>query len=224
LEILNEPANNSHLQKFYDTTLSEIRQVAPPDFPIYLSDAWDTAHYAKYVGARDDFVVLDHHLYRCFTDEDSSMNGDSHARKLREEFERPFAEQGADAGGNMVVGEWSASLSDRGLGGVDNGEKDRQRREFVKAQLELFDSHTGGWWFWTYKKGDGWDAGWCARDAARAEILPAFVGLTWFKGVPAAGAKERGLQKCHSESINSVSLTVRPARGLLAESWRSTKS
>jgi glucan 1,3-beta-glucosidase len=198
LEILNEPANNPHLQKWYDTTLNEIRQVAPVDFPIYISDAWDTGHYSEYVGKRDDFVVLDHHLYRCFTDEDSSMNGTKHAEKIRAGFSGQLGGHSGSSRGNIVVGEWSASLSDKGLGGMNDGEKDAQRREFVKAQLELFEGCTGGWWFWTYKKREGWDAGWCARDASRAEILPSWVGSRQFKGPPPSHIKDQALSQAHS--------------------------
>jgi len=201
LELLNEPANNGKLQKWYETTLAEVRAVAGPDFPIYVSDAWDTHHYASWVGGRDDFVVLDHHLYRCFTDQDKTMNGDQHAQKLRNEFAGTFGGQSSAAKGNLVVGEWSASLDPRSLHqGMPDGEKDRQRRDFVKAELELFERGTAGWWFWTYKKGEGWDAGWSARDASRAEILPSWVGSGKFRGPSDGSVKARELQSAHGTS------------------------
>jgi glucan 1,3-beta-glucosidase len=128
------------------------------------------------------------------------MNGYTHASKLRNEFSGSFGGQSEAAKGNLVVGEWSASLSDRGMGGMADGEKDAQRREFVKAQLEIFDRFTGGWWYWTYKKAKGWDAGWCARDAATAEILPAWVGSRAFKGPPPGHVKDQALEQAHSES------------------------
>ena len=199
LELLNEPANNGKLQKWYETTLSEIRSVTGPDFPIYVGDAWDTQHYAGWVGGRSDFVVLDHHLYRCFTDQDKAINGDQHAQKLRSDFSGTFGGQSKAAKGSLVVGEWSASLDPRSLPqGMPDSEKDRQRREFVRAQLELFERSTAGWWFWTYKKGEGWDAGWSARDAGRAEILPAWVG-TGHVRAPDGDVKDQELQKAHGD-------------------------
>lgn len=147
LELLNEPANNPKLQRWYETTLTEVRAVAGSEFPIYVGDAWDTQHYAGWVGERNNFVVLDHHLYRCFTDQDKVLNGEQHAQKLRNEFARSFGGQSEATKGSIVVAEWSASLDPRGMQGMPDGEKDRQRREFVRAELELFERSTGGWWF-----------------------------------------------------------------------------
>lgn len=198
LELLNEPVNTPKLEKWYNTTLSEVRAVAGKDFPIYAGDAWNTDTYAHWVGKRDDFVVLDHHLYRCFTDEDKAMNGDQHAQKLRTQFQGAFAGQCGAAKGSVVVGEWSASLDPKALhNGMPDSEKDRQRREFVRAQLELFENHAAGYWYWTYKKGDGWDAGWSARNAAQAEILPSWVGSPRFHGAPDQNTKDQALQQAH---------------------------
>jgi glucan 1,3-beta-glucosidase len=81
------------------------------------------------------------------------------------------------AHGSIVVAEFSAALNPSSMPkGCDSGEQDRQRRVFLRAQLDLFERTCAGWFFWTLKKGDGWDAGWSAKDAARAEILPGWVG------------------------------------------------
>ncbi|WWC60250.1 uncharacterized protein I303_102816 [Kwoniella dejecticola CBS 10117] len=203
LELLNEPANNSKLQGWYKSTIEEIRSIVPSDFPLYISDAWDTGHYAWFVGQHVDTqaqnsVVLDHHLYRCFTDQDKNKSGYQHASELRGQFQSDLKGQSDAAKRSMVVGEWSASLDPHSFGHVPDGEKDAQRREFVKAQLELFEAHTAGYWFWTYKKGDGWDAGWSARDASRAEILPSWVGGKMFKGPPPQGVKEHEQNQAHN--------------------------
>ncbi|WVR03895.1 hypothetical protein IAU60_000894 [Kwoniella sp. DSM 27419] len=198
LELLNEPANNAKLQAWYKSTIDEVRTVSGPDFPIYVSDAWDTNHYASWVGGRHDFVVLDHHLYRCFTDDDRRKSGQSHAQELRGGFKGTFGGQCGAAKGAIVVGEWSASLDSQGFpNGMPDGEKDAQRRAFVSAQLELFEQHAAGYWYWTLKKGEGWDAGWSAMDAGRAEILPRWVGSRQFKGPPPGHVKDQELQNAH---------------------------
>ena len=202
LEILNEPANTMQLQGWYESTLKEIRQVTGPDFPIYISDAWDTAHYAGWVDGRKDFIVLDHHLYRCFTEEDKSQNGDQHARNLRSGFAHTFEDQSASAKGSIVVGEWSASLDPKGLGNMSDTEKDRHRREFVKAQLELFEKSSAGYWFWNYKTAEAWNAGWSARNASQAEILPRKLGKT-FRGSPPGNAKDSALQSAHRKLLTN---------------------
>lgn len=199
LQLLNEPANNSQIQSWYESTISSLRPTCGPDFPIYVHDAWDTAWYAQWVGKRDDFVVVDHHLYRCFTEKDNKMNGDQHAQDLRSGFGGTFANQSEQAKGNLVVAEWSASLSPTSIGHLPAGEQDRHRREFVKAQLELYEKCTGGWWFWTLKLAEPWNAGWSAKNAAQAEILPKWVG-DMQRGTPSQQAKEQTLKKAECKS------------------------
>ncbi|WWC68684.1 uncharacterized protein I206_102618 [Kwoniella pini CBS 10737] len=199
LELLNEPANNSKLQGWYKSTIEEIRSIVPFDFPLYISDAWDTGHYSSFVGQHDkDFIVLDHHLYRCFTESDKKKSGYQHSKELKENFQIELKNQSEISKRSLIIGEWSASLDSNSFGNISDTEKDSQRREFVKTQLELFENDTSGYWFWTFKKGDGWDAGWSAKDANRAEILPNWVGGKNFKGHPPQGVKERELHEAHN--------------------------
>lgn len=198
LELLNEPKNDNRLQGFYDSLIQQCRSITGPHFPIYVSDAWDTAHYSVYAGGKPDFVVVDHHLYRCFTPEDKALTGVQHAQKLRNEFAGTFANWCNAARGGLVVGEWSAALDDWNKGMSDT-ERDRNKREFVAAQLELYNKYSAGWWFWTLKKGDGWDAGWSAKDAVTAQILPGWVGSGRFKGTPAQSTKDKAMTQGQSE-------------------------
>ena len=193
---MNEPANNNHIQGWYESTLSDLRGICGPDLPLYVHDAWDTQWYAPWAGRRGDFTVVDHHLYRTFTPEDNALNGDQHAGKLRDSFQHTLAQQSAQASGQLVVAEFSATINPQSIGHMEGGEQDRQRRVFVNAEIELFNRHTAGWWFWTYKLEEPWNAGWSARNASQAEILPGFVG-TRFKGSPPPGNKERMLQQAH---------------------------
>lgn len=174
LELLNEPKDNQGLKDWYDREINELRPITNPDFPIYVSDAWVTDFYAGYVGSRGDFVVMDHHLYRCFTHEDKCMTGCQHADKLQQD-QGQFAHWSQQCHNQWVVGEWSAALDDSGCQGMSDGEKDANKRAFVKAQLDCFDRHTAGYFFWTLKTDRPWDAGWSAQNAAQAEILPASV-------------------------------------------------
>ncbi|GMK55779.1 hypothetical protein CspeluHIS016_0208350 [Cutaneotrichosporon spelunceum] len=171
LEILNEPKNDNRLQGWYESTLAELRPLTGPDFPIYVSDSWDTSWYAQWAGRRTDFVVVDHHLYRCYTPEDKAVDGRGHAAKLALEFAPEFNHWCDQA--PIVVGEWSAALDDSRLPqDTPASERDAQKRAFVNAQLDLY-QRAAGYWFWTLKSGRDWDAGWSAYNAAQAEILPA---------------------------------------------------
>lgn len=200
LELLNEPKNNDQLQAWYERTLWEVRQVAGQEFPIYVSDAWDAQWYSGFVGKRDDFVVLDHHLYRCFDAADRALTGPQHADKLRNEFSGTFDHWCGQARGNLVVGEWSAGLDDSCLpASVPAGERDAHKRAWVAAQLEVYD-RCAGYYFWTLKTDRDWDAGWSAYNAGQAEILPASVVRRAFSAPP-QGAREAATQQAFSELL-----------------------
>ncbi|KAG8965808.1 Glucan 1,3-beta-glucosidase 3 [Tulasnella sp. 419] len=205
LELLNEPANNDQIQSWYETTIQSLR-TAHPNFPLYISDAWDLPWYAKFVGERSDFVVVDHHLYRSFTEDDHQKSGDEHAAILKSDT-LPFMKAMSDiARGNLIVGEWSAALHPSSLRSNEAGEQDRQRRVFVRAQLDLFEATCAGWFFWTYKLKTGWNAGWSFRDATRAEILPSFFGQTRTRITKRDDAKkEAALRTALSESGDAES-------------------
>ncbi|KAG7531295.1 hypothetical protein FFLO_04473 [Filobasidium floriforme] len=148
LQLMNEPKNNQTLGGWYESTIRDLQ-----------------------------FVVVDHHLYRCFTAEDRGLSGDQHAQVLSQQFRHTFESWSKNAGRSLIVGEFSAALDPHSFPqGCNDTEKDRQRREFLRAQLNLYEEFCAGWYFWTLKKGNGWDAGWSAKDASTAEILPGWVG------------------------------------------------
>ncbi len=167
--------NNDLLQDWYEKRLACSRHI-DPHFPIYISDAWDLNWYSQLVGKRPDFVVVDHHLYRCFTTEDHKKSGDELAADIKHETSKHLSAMSKNARGNLIIGEWSAGLHPDSLRSQEAGEQDRQRRVFAMAQLDCFEEHTAGYFFWTYKKEKGWDAGWSMRDAMQAEILPPYFG------------------------------------------------
>lgn len=177
LQLLNEPQNHGSLEAWYSKTLNVLRSVAPT-LPLYIHDAWDTNHYANFAGKRpdSDFTVVDHHLYRCFTSQDHQLSGDEHASTLRSHMSNELGARSSESHGNLVIGEWSAALNPASLRSGEAGEQDRQRRVFARAELDIFEQHCAGWFFWTYKK-DGWDAGWSLRDTVRAEIMPSWHGI-----------------------------------------------
>jgi len=121
-------------------------------------------------------VALDHHLYRCFTDSDIHTSANEHARALRDRMPDVFSRVAEKLGrvhGGLVVGEWSAALNPGSL----MGEED-EVKNYVSAQLELYERYCAGWYFWTYKKEQRPDAGWCLIDAVEAEVFPPKVGMT----------------------------------------------
>ena len=205
LELLNEPERgNIKLQGFYEQTISDIQRLVGPHFPIYVHDSWDTQHYAPWTGNRQGFVVLDHHLYRCFGGADSEFDGDGQVRNLQQGFSQQFNDWVNQAQGNLVVGEWSGALKWDIIGGLPGPERDRQQRVWVRAQLEMYEKSAAGWWFWCLKKGDGCDSSWSAKDEVQSEIMPNYVGIGRFKGPPSGEIKNTELQTAHGNSVPAV--------------------
>ena len=155
--------------------------------PIYIGDCWRTDEYAEFIESlpgtnREDnsLVVLDHHLYRCFTASDIQTPADSHAQALVDygtptprTFARAAEKIGrAKCGGGLVIGEWSGALNPGSLTGSPG-----ERRRYIDAQLGLYEKMCSGWFFWTFRKQRGDDEGWSFRDAVRHGAFPGFVGL-----------------------------------------------
>lgn len=179
IELLNEPQPGPHndaLKRWYLDAFRAIRSI-DPDLPLYISDSWMTDTYAAYIKSTETpFVVLDHHLYRCFTAEDISTTASEHARRLSDPHEGTpdmfsrVAKELESAGGALVVGEWSGALNPGSLHGASD--ERAEKGAFVRAQLQLYEKHCAGWFFWTYKKEQVGDTGWSFRDAIEADVFP----------------------------------------------------
>ncbi|KAH9836121.1 glycoside hydrolase [Rhodofomes roseus] len=183
IELLNEPQpgpQNASLERWYLDAFRALRSI-DSSIPLCIGDAWMTDQYVEFLSKSGvPFVVLDHHLYRCFTEQDISTPVSQHARALSDPNEwapQMFArvsQKLEGAGCAMIVGEWSCGLNPGSLQGI--GDEDHARREYVDAQLQLYDRFCAGWFFWTYKKQYG-DKGWSLRDAVAANVFPSSVGL-----------------------------------------------
>ncbi|GAC96698.1 glycoside hydrolase [Pseudozyma hubeiensis SY62] len=191
LELLNEPKNSGRLQGFYDEAVAQIRSVSPEaaSLPLYLGDAWDTNHYTGYVGQRaagNNPLVVDYHLYRCFTAEDHKMRCEDHARKLHPGTSPlPTSREGCGdtagwlqsmshrCGGSLIIGEWSAALNPSSLHHL--GGEDQQRpakAEYAHNQWKSYDKFCAGYFFWTLKKEGPPDSGWGFYSAVEQGVLP----------------------------------------------------
>ncbi|CAG7849291.1 Glucan 1,3-beta-glucosidase 3; AltName: Full=Exo-1,3-beta-glucanase 3 [Serendipita indica DSM 11827] len=201
IELLNEPNDRDFLPNWYASTIDSLRSVSA-DLPIYIADAWHSEKYIPWASARQDFVVVDQHLYRCFTEEDRRKWGDQHAAEIRDGTARQFKQWSKQARGNFIVGEFSAALGGQPPH-TDAGEHDRQRRVFAQAELAVFEESCGGWFFWTLKKEEGWDAGWSLKNATRAEIMPAYVGKRRAReGMPNDSKRDQVKTDAYNRHVN----------------------
>lgn len=192
IELLNEPKPSSHstLKDWYRKAIEDLRAV-DPGLPIYISDCWmsdDYAHFVKSLPASAAPVCLDHHLYRCFTQGDISTPAAQHSIALMDPNAPTPQTLGRvaglleDAGGALVIGEWSGALNPGSLQGPIDEREERAR--YIAAQLALFEQHCAGWFFWTYRKEHHGDQGWSFRDAVQAGVFPDRVGVYPTRSVP----------------------------------------
>lgn len=184
------------------------------DLQRYIHDAFDPWSYAPLVGKQGSFVVLDHHLYRCFTKEDGMKSGVEHAQNLGIDM----AALSNACNGSIVIGEWSAALH---AGDRPENSTDEQRRAFCRAQLDAFERFTAGWFFWTYKvhrwlydqnRHEDWDSGWSAMSACQADVMPQWAGFKVRNNqVQGDGDKSQRLKAALGECTHARSLYGRQA-------------
>ncbi|CAO1615145.1 unnamed protein product [Parajaminaea phylloscopi] len=203
LELLNEPKNNGDLQSFYESAIKEIRK-SSPDLPLYLGDAWDLNHYSQWVAGQSvagNFLVVDHHLYRCFTAEDHSTAAGDHAARIHPSKGGPTSsflrEASNKLGGSLIIGEWSAALNPKSLQGRSQGEC---QAEWAQAQAAAYAAYAGGSFFWTLKKEGPPDAGWCLYSAREQAVLP--PGLGRASGANSSSDLDARGQQAGAEKLN----------------------
>lgn len=188
IELLNEPAPGQHsveLKQWYSDAIRSLRTIDPL-VPIVIGDCWQTDDYTGYLrheagSLRYPHIVLDHHLYRCFTQEDIAVLAYDHAGRLWDlngATRRSFSDvtdKLESVGCDMIVGEWSGALNPGSLDPLPN--KDHARSQFIRAQVDLYEQYCAGSFFWTYKKQWEGDKGWSFRDAVRGGVFPKSIGL-----------------------------------------------
>ena len=89
------------LQRWYEMTIEQIRNnltfTEADEFPIYVNDAGDPEHFAKWVGTRQDFVVLTHAL---------EVQENDVRRGVPSSVAEGVASASRAADGRMVINSW----------------------------------------------------------------------------------------------------------------------
>ncbi|KAG5640903.1 hypothetical protein DXG03_006683 [Asterophora parasitica] len=180
IELINEPhpPNDNDLQAWYASAIAALRAI-DSSIPLYLGECWRPDSYATFVErhASNALLVLDHHLYRCFTAADNTTPAHAHTGALADpgaptpQTLSRVSEKLGRAGGGLVVGEWSGALNPGSLTGAPG-----EQAAYVRAQLDLYERTCAGWFFWTFKKQWPGDSGWSLRDSVGAGVFPDRVG------------------------------------------------
>lgn len=180
LELINEPKNHHKLPGWYTDAIDEICKKYGNRLPLYLCDCWSVEQYAQLLAQNRHlgFLIMDHHLYRCFTPNDHSKSAKQHAEEIHPSNNGPSFDLLTKASeklqGDFVIGEWSAALHHTSLQGLPNHIDGN--RQWAFAQLEAFHQKCGGFYFWTLKKEGPTDVGWCLYSAIEQGVLPCGLG------------------------------------------------
>lgn len=143
------------LQRWYERAVEAIRSSLPQsvseDFPIYVPDAWDPERFANWVGTRQDFVILDHHVSRVFRTFNHRFKPYWYPMEHEDIIDGTFAEKleelQAMTKGKAIVGEWYSAQSATGE------VTEKEITVTVGSQLAMFRKHCPGNFFSQYKAG-----------------------------------------------------------------------
>jgi len=152
IELLNEPRDVvplEILQQFYQDAYTRLRKHLDPQAAIVFHDAFRPFAWKKFM-QEPAFtnVILDTHLYQCFSDADRD-------RPVRGQL--AFALSRKEALDDMqreelptMVGEWSLALPGQAMDGLSPFQISSVKRAYADTQLLNYEG-TRGWFFWSYK-------------------------------------------------------------------------
>jgi glucan 1,3-beta-glucosidase len=172
IELLNEPRKDvpmGILRSYYSEAYARVRKHLPPEKASVIfhdgfrGTAWgDFMQSPEYRG-----VLLDTHLYQCFSDEDKRRNLPSQVElaMVKRKTELDSMRQHH----RCIVGEWSCGLPKVALQGFSGVGLDNAMRAYGAAQLLSYET-AEGWFFWTYRTEK--DGGWSFRSCTERGWLP----------------------------------------------------
>lgn len=168
IQVVNEAeySQDAKRQKeFYSAAINLIRE-ADDQIPIVISDGWfpqqwaewvqDTQHKVGYIG-----VVVDHHVYRCFSDDDRKKLPQQIISDLEGDVLTNLKDNGK--GVDYMVGEYSCVIDGQSWDRDGaNDKRDQLVIDYGRKQVETISQRaTFGSFFWTYKfqsgNGGEWD-------------------------------------------------------------------
>lgn len=161
VQLVNEAEHNARgMYDWYSDVLKETSKI-DPSMPIYISDGWDlvqAATWSQHINSmarpHTSPVVVDTHLYWCFTPDDARKSPQQITGEVWTKLHENELKDGSvvDRGASQaVVGEYSCVLGDEcWLKGAPEAKEDLCRK-FGGAQSQRYQQRAGGSFFWTYK-------------------------------------------------------------------------
>jgi glucan 1,3-beta-glucosidase len=171
-ELLNEPRWDvplDILKTYYQEAYRRVRKhLSSERTAVVIHDGFRQNDWANFMQEPDYAnVILDTHMYQCYTDEDRKR--DIYAQVEVAGLERKRQLDRMQGQLPCMVGEWSCALDPQSLRGLSGFSLDAGIRAYGSAQLISYET-TKGWCFWTYKTEGG--GGWSFRDCVKNGWLP----------------------------------------------------
>lgn len=176
MELVNEPRDSVSmeiLKSYYEAGYQLVRKhLGQHRTAVVIHDSFRPFNWEDVLsGTENENVILDTHLYQCFSDEDHRR--DINAQIELATFGRKQQLDKMQKRHACMVGEWSLGIPPQSLEGLDSFARDAAMRAFGSAQLISYE-RTRGWYFWTYRTEGG--GGWSLRDCVQRGWLPERLG------------------------------------------------
>ncbi|KAK6891264.1 putative glycosyl hydrolase [Candida tropicalis] len=166
IQVVNEAEFSDPAKKqstYYAACITEIRK-SDSSVPVIISDGWWADQWVKWVQEKQGpdgniGVVLDEHVYRCFSDDDKNKTPQQIIDDLNGDLLTNLTDDGK--GVEIIVGEYSCVLDGKSWDNDKNANRDALVEKYGQRQGELLAQRTSGYYFWTYKfqsgNGGEWD-------------------------------------------------------------------
>lgn len=182
VELLNAPDYDKtfQMQRWYERAVEAMRSALPAgdldDFPIYIPDAWDPERFARWVGARQDFVVLDHHVLRSYMGHNQRFRKawfpDGHEDIIAGSFREKLDTILRETRGKVIIGSWHGAKT------LIEDPTDTERRITLNVQLNMYRSCCPGNFFSTYKTPNRPNLKSTIHSLEESKLLPDWLGGT----------------------------------------------
>ncbi len=137
------------LQTFYQDAYARLRKILRPETAIVFHDSFRPFAWKKFMQEPAfSNVILDTHLYQCFSAADKDRTALEHlsfAINRKTTLDEMQSEELP-----IMVGEWSLSLPGQAMSGLSPFQIASAKRAYGDTQLLNYEG-TRGWFFWSYK-------------------------------------------------------------------------
>jgi glucan 1,3-beta-glucosidase len=171
IELLNEPRIEMPLKIIKEFSLRAYERNRPhaQHISIVIHDAFRPLEWDSFmVKPKYDNVILDTHLYQCYSESGKKRTIRQHVEKSWSRIER-IADMQRQL--PVIIGEWSLSLRGQGVQHLSPQLLDLGRRAYGASQLSAYET-SHGWFFWTYKTNNPNRDEWSFRTSVERGWLP----------------------------------------------------